>query len=1456
MSHFNISIGKALVGYVILCLLMMAGCNNILSNFSDELDEADKNLDESRSLLLSDELDNGKLASFLVQGDYIPDKAEAKFVAAKIMEAWHKEPFANLGVINKIKIPASEALESGAENFRQRILLDYAAMGQDATWSHAATADLPSQLGEPDDGYKVEIIIKNDRKDTNPGSLAGIPVRILHWYHADNNDSGTTGIVADTLGFIKTDAKGKAVAYLPAGESYSILPIQKGYQYGREKGTIKNGHLSDNEEFNFTQKHHTLSPLSRSVYSALREDQALYVRTPDAFRHSLKTGCFLYLFCCFIFLLFTYFKDNKVINNNNERRKAQAAGETVRGPVFNQRSYTDYLLVIVLMTLVGMGILTLYGMFKPLTDMPQGETAAFGACAGLVVMFLVSCVNFQSLYIGKSKVNNFLSPLGKIRQYCRSWKPIDNLYKKCGTTNDFLKEYLGNGYMFLFLAFILLICLMFFGSGPDGSDAKVNLGPIQPSEFCKYLFIFFCAAYFTGFGDTIRKFSEVNTDLSRKRLLRYVGGILAMMAVLMLFYLGVSDLGPALIVAFTFIILYAVVQEDVLAMLLGTGGFALLLILGTFLTSFIGISSGWGIILAIVIFAFGYWLLCLKGKGRIHESALMMSAVILLYAGFGKAIAAIFPSEAERFAGRTAMMWEGAWNNNINGGDQIAQGLWSLASGGIDGMGLGNGSPSVVPAGHTDMIFTTLGETFGWIGVLLVVVCFTILIVRTIYIAKRTGYTYPFYLTLGIGIVSGVQFLFIVLGSMGLIPLSGVSVPLLSSGRTSLILTMAMFGIVLSCSTLIEPQKEKNSLEEFDDSLKYLRRFFRTGCALIVIAAFYYQVIDRNDIIIRPTCVNNTTGARILEYNPRINMLLDRLMAGNIYDRNGLLLATSERASLSDKEIAERLKKAGIAGADLRAEAAKHKKRYYPFGNDLLFMVGDYNTRKVYSFTPTNPTGYLAESRHRHSLRGLDIPMTTFCDSSASFRPNRFMPKERRTDTLVRYDYTNLLPFLGMGLKDNVYIEQHNKERNQRDIVLTVDAALQKRLQNDMKHEIEGNSNYSSKKNLRASVVVLDAANGDLLASANYPLPEQDSIHMLAQRRMFQNNPAELLPGHHAPITERDLGLTFQTAPGSTAKVMSAMAGFMGLGTEADKIRYYNYPEEIIHPTGYWLSNLNVRMREAISHSSNNFFINLIHDQDLYDELDSVYYTVGIRMDEDVYGRKDRVKRTATPYFFEMDELDNHELFTELLDDNRSHALKTYRDYKENRQKKKKELMNWGSTAIAWGQGLISATPLNMARVASIVANDGKLVPTRYVLREGEKKMDTKKPVRILSSETNKLLKSYMQEESGLKKPRLASAKGIGGKTGTPQRAVNSVRAKKNLKKGLALMWNDAWYIFFVESGKQGHPLAVAVRLERTVGRNSGLAVNFVNDVVLPSIDKAGYKVLDGKAKTENKKKH
>ena len=255
-----------------------------------------------------------------------------------------------------------------------------------------------------------------------------------------------------------------------------------------------------------------------------------------------------------------------------------------------------------------------------------------------------------------------------------------------------------------------------------------------------------------------------------------------------------------------------------------------------------------------------------------------------------------------------------------------------------------------------------------------------------------------------------------------------------------------------------------------------------------------------------------------------------------------------------------------------------------------------------------------------------------------------------------------------------------------------------------------------------------------------------------------------------------------QTQPGSTAKVMSAMAGFMGLGKDVTKLRYFNYTDEIVHE---WNHDPNVNIRDAIVYSSNNYFINLIHDQDLYDELDSIYQTVGIRIDEDGDYHKDRLPRSATPYFFEIDELGKNKLFTELLDDNRSHAMDIFKKYMKAREVKKRTVWNKKPTGIAWGQGVMSATPLNMARVASIVANDGELVPTRYVLQEGDEKMDTKKPVRILSSETNKLLKSYMGDEAkknihsktGIRYS-FKNAKDIGGKTGTPERGGSRAEAR------------------------------------------------------------------------------
>ncbi len=1219
-----------------------------------------------------------------------------------------------------------------------------------------------------------------------------------------------------------TNADGIAKIHLEAGQSYSVLPIRRGFQYGREKGTTKTGTLEKDETFTFAQRHHTLSPLDASAYRNIRDDRSLLVRSPQMFKCKLRMWCGLFLGAWLLMLIFTFAKDNRLRNVNREG--------------IYPRANTDYLLMITVMTLTGISVLMLFGMFKPLTDTFFGVTASKGVLLGLGAMFVMSLINYNFFYNGRSSLNRLWGCKKPVIGFDLRILPLESKFPAYGRLCDKVENVLGRGVPYLILAILLMVALMLFGAGPEGSDAKVNLGPMQPSELCKYLVVFFTAAYFTKFAEQIRLFSQSLTKLTTGRFLRYVTGILIVIVLLMGMYYGVKDLGPGLIVAFTFIFLYAMAQNDLTYMFAGVASYAVCLILASFIASALSIDSGGIIVLFTLLWLVAWIWVWMTSQRRIHESAIFMNFVIFLYACLGKVLGIFSETLGNRFAGRTAMMWDGAWNNTSNGGDQIAQGLWSLATGGIDGMGLGSGSPSLVPAGHTDMMFTTFGEIFGWVGIVLVVTCFILLVVRTIWVARQAGFPFPFYLTLGIGIVTGVQFLFIVLGSMGLIPLSGVAVPLLSAGNTGLVLTMAMFGVVMSCSTLVAVQERDEKMESFNRSLSYMRRFFVFGGLVVIIGAFYYQVIDRNDTLIRPARVNNTEGARVLEYNPRIGQVLSELHAGNIYDRKGVLLATSDRNEFKNDDVVKRLRDAGLSGAEIRSEAAKHKRRYYPFGNHTLFMLGDYNTRKVFNFSTSNPTGYLAESRHLSALRGLDIPASVTADSSSTYRPNRFMPAEGRTAKLTQYDYSEILPFLGMGVKDNMLIKEHNENRSERDLTLTIDVQLQMALQKAMAEKIKSDANYRNKPNLRASVVVLNARDGDLLASANYPLPELDSIYMLNDRKIYADNPAELLPGKHAPITERDLGLTFQTAPGSTAKVMSAMAGLMGLGEDADKLRYYNYADEIVHPTAYWYANPNVRMREAISHSSNNYFISLIHDKDLYDELDSIYSTVGVRMG------------AATPYFLDRSEFIDHGKYTAILDDNRRQALDIYENYMTNIRPKKKVKMNWGPTQLAWGQGLITATPLTMARVASIVANDGQLTPTRYILKEGDTKLNPEKPVRLLDSDENKLLRSYMQDESSLKSS-LRNARGIGGKTGTPERYVS--RKRSGGRNGVV---NDAWYIFFVESATEKAPLAVAVRLERSKGSMSGLAVSMVADVILPVLERNGYSVINRDSNKNDKK--
>ncbi len=163
-------------------------------------------------------------------------------------------------------------------------------------------------------------------------------------------------------------------------------------------------------------------------------------------------------------------------------------------------------------------------------------------------------------------------------------------------------------------------------------------------------------------------------------------------------------------------------------------------------------------------------------RNQASESAIMALVVITAFLTIDKIpfLDKIVPGPIERLADRKAI-WLDAWNNEVYGGDQVANGLWAISSGGFAGQGTGEGFAKTIPEAHTDMILPAMGEEFGWAGMVCIFMLFLIYLHRSILIGRQTGNPFLFYLCAGIGIATFIQFLLIAGGSTGVLPLSGVS---------------------------------------------------------------------------------------------------------------------------------------------------------------------------------------------------------------------------------------------------------------------------------------------------------------------------------------------------------------------------------------------------------------------------------------------------------------------------------------------------------------------------------------------------------------------------------------------------------------------------------------------------------------------------------------------------------
>jgi cell division protein FtsW len=195
---------------------------------------------------------------------------------------------------------------------------------------------------------------------------------------------------------------------------------------------------------------------------------------------------------------------------------------------------------------------------------------------------------------------------------------------------------------------------------------------------------------------------------------------------------------------------------------------------------------------ATVLMATGLAVLFLAGV-RLHH---LLVPVVL---GVG-AMSVLAVTSSYRL--RRLIAFRNPWEDPFDSGFQLVQSLIAIGRGEWFGVGLGSSVQKLfyLPEAHTDFVFAVLAEEFGFVGVVLVLGLFALLVGRALAISRnaaQAGLTFQSYLAAAIGIWLGLQAFVNVGVNMGLLPTKGLTLPLLSYGGSSMLVTLAWLGVLL-----------------------------------------------------------------------------------------------------------------------------------------------------------------------------------------------------------------------------------------------------------------------------------------------------------------------------------------------------------------------------------------------------------------------------------------------------------------------------------------------------------------------------------------------------------------------------------------------------------------------------------------------------------------------------------
>jgi len=157
-------------------------------------------------------------------------------------------------------------------------------------------------------------------------------------------------------------------------------------------------------------------------------------------------------------------------------------------------------------------------------------------------------------------------------------------------------------------------------------------------------------------------------------------------------------------------------------------------------------------------------------------------------------------------------MWRNPWSDPLDKGYQIIQALLAIGSGGLFGVGLGQGTPEMIPAYFNDFIFAVICEQMGIVFGVLVLFVYALLIVRGVTVITASRRSFDMLLGCGVLAMLGIQTFMIVGGVIKMLPLTGVTMPFLSYGGSSMLSCMMMIGILHGIAGRAQENMEEDVL--------------------------------------------------------------------------------------------------------------------------------------------------------------------------------------------------------------------------------------------------------------------------------------------------------------------------------------------------------------------------------------------------------------------------------------------------------------------------------------------------------------------------------------------------------------------------------------------------------------------------------------------------------------------